>query len=118
MLYQYLSVSGLIGIGVMCLVLPTNLLISKRLRKYNEALMKKRDHRVDFMNEVLQVSQWSGARLESHPHCSTPTAHAHRSSPTLRPLALQGIKALKLYTWEALLKQQVEKKRDDELSQL
>ena len=83
MLYQYLRVSGLIGIGVMCLVLPTNLLISKRLRKYNEALMKKRDQRVDFMNEVLQ-----------------------------------GIKALKLYTWEAVLMQQVEKKRDDELSQL
>ena len=54
MLYSYLQSAGLIGVGVMCLVLPTNLLISKRLRKYNEALMKARDERTDYMNELLQ----------------------------------------------------------------
>ena len=54
MLFSYLGWSGIIGCGIMFVVLPLNLLISKKLRAYNERLMKARDRRVDFMNEVLQ----------------------------------------------------------------
>ena len=46
--------AGLIGVAVACTVLPLNLLISRKLRWYNEELMRKRDKRVDFTNEVLQ----------------------------------------------------------------
>merc|ERR550514_2615863 len=53
MLYGYLRLAGLVGVGVMCLVLPCNLLISRKLKGFNERLMKARDKRVDFTNEVL-----------------------------------------------------------------
>ena len=43
MLYGYLGVAGLVGVGVMCLVLPCNLLISRKLKGFNERLMKAPD---------------------------------------------------------------------------
>ena len=38
----------------MVLALPAQRYCQKNLKKYNQALMKKRDERVDFTSEVLQ----------------------------------------------------------------
>ena len=82
-LYTYLGPSALIGVASIIAALPLQRALQQRLRKYNEAVMKRRDERVSFTNEVLQ-----------------------------------GIKALKLYAWEADLATQLEAKRTTELSEL
>ena len=53
-LYSFLGWSALIGVGSMILVLPAQRYCQKNLMKYNQSLMKKRDERVNFTNEVLQ----------------------------------------------------------------
>ena len=53
-LYEYLGWSGVVGVGSMVLVLPAQRYCQRNLRKYNDALMKRRDERVSFTNEVLQ----------------------------------------------------------------
>ena len=54
MLYHFLGVAGLAGLGVMIISMPLNTWLSKSMQKYTKRTMQARDKRVKFTNELLQ----------------------------------------------------------------
>ena len=138
-LYTFLGVSALLGVGSMVLVLPAQRWCQKNLKKYNEALMKKRDERVDFTSEVLQGIKVRLAEMVARvpPRLWAPNAALHLltlpsfrlarllstpppppSPPPIKQPALPAPQAIKLYAWEPLLAEQLESRRTVELSKL
>ena len=54
MLYHYLGAAGLAGFGVMVLSMPLNGLLARNMQRFVIRVMKARDSRVKFTNELLQ----------------------------------------------------------------
>ncbi len=53
LLYRYLGISMLGGVGVMFLMMPINVLVARKLGKSQENVMEKKDIRVKTTSEVL-----------------------------------------------------------------
>eukprot|EP00095_Tigriopus_kingsejongensis_P008533 maker-scaffold81_size397536-snap-gene-2.18 protein:Tk08533 transcript:maker-scaffold81_size397536-snap-gene-2.18-mRNA-1 annotation:"multidrug resistance-associated protein 1 isoform x4" len=53
-LWGYLGPSCLAGLGMMIILIPINAWLSSRIKKYQFANMKKKDQRLETMNEVLE----------------------------------------------------------------
>jgi ATP-binding cassette, subfamily C (CFTR/MRP), member 1 len=53
-LWAYLGPSALAGLAVMILLIPVNAWLSSRMKRYQIANMRHKDHRMKAMNEVLE----------------------------------------------------------------
>ena len=53
LMYRYIGLSFLAGIGFCILLVPLNQLIAKKLHDYNDGLLKHRDRRLKLIHEVI-----------------------------------------------------------------
>ncbi|TRY70343.1 hypothetical protein TCAL_02430 [Tigriopus californicus] len=52
-LWNYVGASCLAGLGVMIVLIPVNAILSAQIKKYQVINMKKKDARIEVMNEIL-----------------------------------------------------------------
>lgn len=53
LLYQYLGVSALIGVGTVLILIPLNIYVSNRIKSVQLTKQKQQDSRIKMMNEIL-----------------------------------------------------------------
>ena len=53
LLYNYVGISFLAGIGLCILLIPLNQVIAKKLHRYNDRLMSHRDSRLKLLHEIM-----------------------------------------------------------------
>jgi ABC-type multidrug transport system fused ATPase/permease subunit len=53
LLYQYLGLSAIIGVGCVLLLIPLNIFVSNKIKKVQLTKQKQQDSRIKMMNEVL-----------------------------------------------------------------
>ncbi len=53
MLWQYLGVASLIGVSISFILIPLNIVISKKIREEQMRKQKTQDSRIKMMNEIL-----------------------------------------------------------------
>ena len=92
LLFYYLGVAGLAGLGVMLLSMPLNMILGRRRGKLTKQLMAARDRRVKFSSEVFQGMRiaklfgWEAPLLAQLLHLrELASLHSH-SSPITSPI--------------------------------